>query len=229
MSHSPRPLTRGHAGSLIAPFVLALAIGLTAPLTAVANEWAEPGAFVTVAGMNAFENFQNTPEDFTDSWAFALRAGYRFNGFLAAEGGFEFLTGFKTLVDLPPGQPVGIPNPAPLTVDGGIFTVNAKAYAPWFGRFQPYGLVGVGGMWAKLRTSWTTGAVCTPSYFGWWCEGTYTKLGNNGAFVAKFGGGAEFFVTEDFALVMDAAYVMPTGALKDLQYTSFTWGAIFKF
>ena len=114
-----------------------------------------------------------------------------------------------------------------LTVDGGNGGVNARAYAPWLGRLQPYALVGVAGQWARLRTTYPTGWVCSPGF--WWCQGTYTKLGNSGAFLAKFGGGGEFWVSEDMAIVVDGVFNLPTGDLKDLRSTSLTWGLVFRF
>ena len=130
---------------------------------------------------------------------------------------------------VPDTAPPEIPDPLRLTADGGNFTANIKAYAPWFGRFQPYGMVGIGGMWARLRTRFATGTVCTPGWPGWWCTGTYTQLGDTGGFLAKFGGGAEYWVTRDFSFVIDATYNLPTGDPKDLQSVSLNWGGKFHF
>jgi opacity protein-like surface antigen len=201
------------------------------PLPALADEnpYAQPGPYMIVAGLNAFQDFQDTPVDFDNTLGLAIRGGYRFGGFLAAEGAFEFLSGFDASVDFPPPVPPGVPNPAPITAEGGNFTANVKAYLPWWGRIQPYGLVGVGGMWGKLRTGWSTGTVCTPGYTGWWCSGTYSELGRGGSFLSRFGGGVEFWLSEQLGLMVDATYNIPTGTFKDLHYTSLTWGAVFKF
>ena len=45
----------------------------------------------------------------------------------------------------------------------------------------------------------------------------------------KFGGGLDYYVTRDWALVLDAAYVLPFGDLEDLRYISFNWGFRFNF
>jgi len=195
--------------------------------SARAEEWMEPGAYLIIGGLNSFEHFQETREqDFDNSWGLAVRGGYRVNDFLAVEGVLEFLSGYEVRIPLEDQGPI-VNATADLTIDGGNGGVNLKAYAPWFGRLQPYALVGVGGQWARLRTTYPTGYVCNPWY--WYCSGTYTKLGNAGAFLSKFGGGVEFWLGDEFALVFDAAFNLPTGDLKDLRATNLTWGAVFRF
>jgi len=216
---SSRPAAR-RATPLLCAFALLL------PAPAFASEWTDPGAYLIIAGVNGFEHFVDTRSDFDDSWGFTARGGYRVNRWLAVEGQLEFLSGFE--VDYL-AQPPVVPSPTTvsLTVDGGNGGVNGKLYAPWLGRLQPYALAGIGGMWARLRTTNPTGFVCDPGF--WYCQGTYTKLGNSGAFLAKLGGGAEYWLGEDFALMIDAVFNLPTGDLKDLRYTSLTWGGVFRF
>ncbi len=201
---------------------------LALPGVAVAQEeWTEPAPYILLGAINSFEHFQDTGEnDFGNSWGFSVRGGYRFNEFLAVEGFLEFLSGYEVdyLVE-PPLLPQ--PTDVSLTVDGGMGGASVKLYAPWFGRIQPYGLAGIGGQWAQLRTTNATGIVCDP--FFWYCTGTYTQLGNAGAFVSKFGGGVELWLNEDLALVVDAIFNLPTGDLKDLRSTNLTWGAVFRF
>jgi opacity protein-like surface antigen len=212
---------------LVAVGVVTLIAPVLSPVRAHADPFTEPGAYLVIAGVNAFESFQDTRREFDNSWGFAARGGYRANEWIALEAQLEFLSGFEVSVDLPPQGGNPSPGTVSLTADGGNGGVNAKVYAPWFGRFQPYGLVGIAGQWARLRTTYPTGWVCDPIY--WYCTGTYTKLGNEGAFLAKFGGGLEAWISEDFGVVVDAAFNLPTGDLKDLRYTSLTWGGIFRF
>jgi len=201
---------------------LATLAALVAATPARADDvYADPGAYLMLAGVNSFDHFVGAERDFDNSWGFAIRGGYRMNRFVAFEGSFEFLAGYEVDVALPNDEALS------LTVDGGTATGNVKVYAPWLGRIQPYGLVGIGGQWARLRTTNPTGFVCDP--FFWYCSGTYTELDNAGAFTSKFGAGVEFWLSEDLGLVVDAAYTLPTGDLKDLRSTSLTWGAIFRF
>ena len=44
-----------------------------------------------------------------------------------------------------------------------------------------------------------------------------------------FGGGTDFWISEDFALTLDAVYVLPTGELKDLAFVKLGWGVKFKY
>ncbi len=198
-----------------------------APTTPHASDWwTDPGAYITLMGVNIFEHFDDTGQDFDNSWGFDIRGGYRINKWFAVEGQLEFVNGHEVEIDLEPaGYPAG--TTAYLTVDGGNGGLNGKLYAPWFGRIQPYALAGIGGQWARLRTTYPTGFVCDPIF--WWCTGTYTKLGNSGAFLAKFGGGADFWFSEDMAAVVDATFNLPTGDLKDLRSTSLSWGFVFRF
>lgn len=191
-----------------------------------AQDYAAPGGYLILGGLNAFQHFSNTGgNDFTDSWGFEMRGGYRMNPFLALEVGGDFLSGFETNAFV---QQTG--RREALTIDGGNITANAKVHLPWFGRLQPYGMFGLGGQWARLRSTYQTGTVCGPGFnFYWYCTGTYAQLGNAGGFVMKFGGGTDFWITEDWGLTIDATYVMPTGSLEDVPYTNLGWGVKFKF
>ena len=221
-------MSRALNGRRAAVWVAALGLLLAAAGPARASEYEEPGVFIMLSGLNAFEHFKNTEEDFNNSWGFNVRMGYRFGRFLALEGSFEFQNGFDVDINVDPILlPPSVTNPVRLSVDGGTGTVNAKGYLPWFGRFQPYGLFGIGGQWSRLRSRYATGVTCDPIY--WYCRGTYTHLGNNGAFLMKFGGGAEYWVGDDLALVVDATFNLPTGALNDLRYTSLNWGVVFQY
>lgn len=187
-----------------------------------ADPYSAPGAYVFIGGLNGFEDFEDRDQTtYDDSLGFDARVGWRVNPYVAVELEGNFLSGFDVDVPTQGGE-------AKLSLDGGNFTVNLKGVLP-LGRFQPYALVGIGGMWADLRTRDITGIACQPGFIGWWCFGTTTRIDNGGSFVAKFGGGTDFWVSEDFGLTMDATYVMPTGELEDIAYTKFSWGIKFKY
>ena len=104
-----------------------------------------------------------------------------------------------------------------------------RGYLP-FERFQPYGLLGIGSMYAQLRTKDPVGTVCTPGYYwGWWCNGVYGRLEDGMDFVAKVGGGMDIYITEDWGITLDATYVLPFDRLQQLRYICFNWGVLFKF
>lgn len=200
---------------------------LTFATPTLAGEFDQSGMYVVLGGLNNFENFpKDNPFEndatYGNSMGFQARFGARFLPYLAAEIQGDFISGFDVTV---PTEDAGR---IPLSLEGGNITGNIRAILP-LGRFEPYAKVGVGGMWSNLVTGFYTGSVCTPSYWGWWCSPTRTRLADAGAFVAKFGGGVDVWITEDFALVFDAEYVLPTGELTGQQYVNFGWAAKFKF
>jgi hypothetical protein len=213
---------------------LALLVALACLGQARTSEaYEEPGGYLILGGLTGFQVFQNlNGQPFDHSLGFEIRAGYRMNPFLAFEVEGDFLSGFNTRFDIPPGTPGappgGIPNAA-LTIDGGNIGVNVKGHVPGLGRLQPYGLFGIAGQWNRLRSTYTVGTICSPGYWGWWCQGAYAQIGTQGAFIMKFGAGTDLWITEDWALTVDAAYVLPVGKLSNLTYVSMGWGVKFKF
>jgi opacity protein-like surface antigen len=77
---------------------------------------------------------------------------------------------------------------------GWSATANAKGY-PWTGRVQPYGLVGMGVLFGRVRQ-----AVGMPHA--------------DSAFVTRFGGGADFYATENVVLNVDVSYMYTPGELN---------------
>jgi len=208
----PNLLTAG----LIVLFMVA------ASTPAMAQRYSAPGGYIFLGGLTGFELF---PEDkggqFENSLGFDIRFGSRLMDYLALEVEGNFISGFDVDVPVEGGT-------AQLVLEGGNVTVNARAILP-LGRLEPYAVVGIGGMWSKLVTQRYTGSVCSPGYYGWWCTGTRTKLGEAGSFVSKFGAGVDFWLSEAWGLTVDAVYVLPTGDLKDQTYVKLGWGARFKF
>lgn len=88
-----------------------------------------------------------------------------------------------------------------------LVTVNGKVYFLQQ-RFQPYALVGLGG-----------GFVDTSGLGG---------LDESG-FVAKVGGGLDFYINESFGVMFDAVYNIGTGDLDEFNYTSLGWGLFVRF
>lgn len=133
------------------------------------------------------------------------RAGYRILPNLAAEAQIEWIDG-------PDLDVLGFQF---ASLEYLTFMANAKGYL-LTGRWQPYGLVGIGGMYAKLRD--TLGLGLRSSDTG---------------FAARFGGGIDVYIAELggglLAASVDASYVLPTGPVADLDYVSLTWGFMYRF
>jgi hypothetical protein len=201
--------------------------------TASEEDFINKGGYVVVGGMNGFQQFQNTAPLVTNvenTMGFMIQGGYRANRIFAVEAEGDFYSGFDSYVLTGLVDP-SLPAVSKLTVDGGNVTVNALAYLP-FGRFQPFALVGVGGMWARLRSTNAVNLACGPAFappaFGF-CRGAYASLGNTGGFVMKFGGGFDVYATEDWALTVNTAYVLPFGNVEDFRYVHLGWGVRFNF
>jgi hypothetical protein len=201
------------------------------------NDFVNTGGYMIIGGLTGFSNFDDPnnvpPPQWDASFGFVLKGGARLNPFLAFEAEFDYLSGFDALVDisgLPQFPGSGLPPQVALTLDGGNVTANAVVYFP-LGRFQPKGIVGLGGMWAELRTTNVTSTVCYPGWYwyGWYCTGAYTNVGNEGGFVMRFGGGADLYLTDTFALTVEATYMLPFGSISALAYTNLNWGAKFDF
>ena len=172
------------------------------------------GGFLTLAGFNAFEQFDNSgPVSVDNSLGFSLSGGYRLHPRLSGELNWSLISGWELR---------GVPDPAAprLQVEGGTFTGDVKGYA-LTGRIQPYAQVGIGLMYARLAT-------VKASCVGWWyC----TRIGTDSEveFAARLGGGVDYWVNPEWALMLSALYVIPTGALSDLQYLQLTWGFVHPF
>jgi opacity protein-like surface antigen len=91
-----------------------------------------------------------------------------------------------------------------ISMDALTATGNLKAYLP-VDRFQPFVLVGIG-----MTTYWIS---------------SFSET----AFSMRFGGGADYYLTENIALGMKATFVLMTGNLDGADYVSFTWGAQYRF
>ena len=198
------------------------------------SEHVNTGGYLMIGALTAFEAFQDDGgQDFDNSFGFVLKGGSRFHPLFAAEIEGNFISGFDTLVNISdnPGFPgSNLPPLIGLTVDGGNVTANAVAYLP-LGRIQPKAIVGLGGMWARLRSTNQVSVVCGPSYYSfyWYCTGAYAQLASDGGFVMRFGGGVDVQLGEAWALVVDGTYVMPFGSIDELSYVNLNWGVRFDF
>lgn len=137
----------------------------------------------------------------SDGLGFKTKLGYRSFPWLATELEVEYLQG----IDVDFG---GIDA---LELEYLTVTVNAKIYLP-LGRFQPFGLLGVGLMNASFEDS-----------LGLGFEDDFT----GGA--VRAGGGIDVYLTDHLAVTVDISYVLPTEDVEDLDYLSIGWGLQYKF
>ena len=149
-----------------------------------------------------FENFDDTGGlDIDDAYGVDVWGGVRFVPFMAAEMQLEYLDGFDTSV-------FGI------DVDGQAvaFTGNAKLFplAEVSDRIEPFLYAGMGVGWFELDAG---------------------PLGDtdDADFIARFGGGIDFYFTESIALQVSSSYVVTTGDLDGLDWVSVVAGLQFRF
>ena len=201
---------------------------LFAPALAGAQDYARPGFYLGAGGTYSFHWF---PGDFdpdlaggphvvtSDSGGFNLQGGYRVNSWFGAELEYEWIEGFgnRTKAD---------GNIAKLR--SNLISVNGKFLYPGWGRWQPYGLIGVGvSIWEAKETKATV------------TTGTPTSgLANTSVGVGgRIGAGIDAYLTENWLLTLgiELAFSSTTidnstgGDLKNLFYVPIQFGAQYRF
>lgn len=198
------------------------------PGLCAAENYALPGTYLIIGGLTGFEDFQGTgTDDFKDAWGLDIRVGHRFNKNIALEGELGMMNGFDATIDLSKVNP-SLSGMDEVSLDTLTLTANLKAHLP-LGRLDPYALIGAGIMYANVRTGYPVGYVCRPGYYGWYCSGAYASIDDATAFVTKFGIGTDIHINRQWAVTLDASYVVPYSKLSDLKYTSLAWGVRFAF
>ncbi len=131
-----------------------------------------------------------------------IYVGYRAHKFVAAELEFEHLTDIEfdenggTLLD---GESM-------------TFTASVRAILP-LGRFEPFGVVGVGLMHADLNDAQNLGVVYEDGI----------------GFLWKVGGGFDFHLTECVGLRFSTDYMRPKGNIHNLEHVSVGGGLFYRF
>lgn len=140
-----------------------------------------------------------------------VRAGYRFHPHLGAD--IEFLWFTKSVTEFI-GTTLENPNIKNdrfdvFKVETLNFFANLKGYI-LTGRIQPFAQVGAGLMHAKVDDKLSL-----------------NTLEGGDAFVARFGGGVDLYISPHFAFSVEGDYLLPTGSQNQLN--SGTWSAGIKY
>lgn len=148
-----------------------------------------------------------------DGWYLGLGGGYTkelFDGGDASDGGFvqlragyhllryaalEFQLEYSPKFDGKSGQWAGVD----IATWATWLSIKGYPTAPWTGPVQPFAMIGVAWMWERL-----TGPAVNNSI-------------EEGGFASRFGGGLDFYLTRNVVITAEAAYVLPTGELDDLN------------
>jgi opacity protein-like surface antigen len=88
--------------------------------------------------------------------------------------------------------------------DGWTMTANGKVY-PVGGRIQPYLVAGIGALVFN------------------------EKQGDDSAFVARMGGGVDFYITDHFVIDVEMAYLFPAGSISEFQFATFSTGIQYRY
>jgi len=165
-------------------------------------DYARRGAYLGVGVVGAFEQFDlGAAADQSDFIGYGFRAGYRLHPNVAAEMSFERYT----------EADLDVLGTSVLDIDGWSITANAKGY-PLTGRFQPYGLLGLGALYLNAEDQLGLGF-----------------SDDQAAFALRFGGGVDAYVTKNIVLNVEASYLLPTGDLDDFPLVPVSGSIQYRF
>ena len=163
------------------------------------DEFGRSGWYLGGYGVYAFEAYRSTGIlDFDDSFGANFRIGYRGNEWVALEGEIEWIRDFESDY---------LGKVKTRTLIGGV---NAKLF-PLSGRFQPYGLVGINGMYVTMKDS-------PPGY-----DDSVTD------WAFRFGLGLDIYATRNVVLGLEGSYVWGVGDVWERDYASAGVGILFRF
>lgn len=177
---------------------LVIAVLCLLPAVAAAQEgYDRPGWYLGAGGTYAFHWF---PGDFDgdvgattkteNTGGVNARAGYRFNSWAATELEYEWLDGFENKVV---GSRV-------FDLGYHVITANGKLLYPAWGRFQPYGLLGVGVEIIDVSRRAGLGA----------------GLDNNGVgFAGRVGAGLDVYITQHWLVNVGVDAVLSSTQIKN--------------
>jgi len=145
--------------------------------------------------------FQTTERGVEIMPGFSGRGGYRFHPHFSGEVQFEWLA--------PRDIERGGSNVAKLNTVTA--TANAKGYL-LNGPIQPYLLTGIGLMHSDLDVKASAGL-----------------SERSDDFLARFGGGVDFYVNPEAVLTLESNYMLPTGDASDLDHVLVSVGLQYRF
>jgi opacity protein-like surface antigen len=159
--------------------------------------------------------FGTVPLDYSDSWGFNVRAGYRIASFIAVEAQYEWLDGID--ISAPGFGPIGTYHP-------DVLTGNLKLILPTW-RLQPYALAGVG------MTSWSID----------FAPNTGFAEASDTGFAFRGGAGIDIYLSEHLVLNTEGTAVLntadftlpstggPATVQSDLYFFSLSAGLAYRF
>ena len=168
----------------------------------------ERSVYLQLSGIGAFQTFGSTVGN--DSGGLNFRVGFRASQWWSVEAAFEWVAGMA-----PDGNTSG--GDWTTTFTTRIYPLSDRIMK---GRLQPHFLIGLGATSYKRNV------------LGVGCIGDSPPCQSHRVFgfSSRWGGGADFYVTDEIAVTVDATYVWVTGTpVKDLSYVSLGFGVMYRF
>jgi opacity protein-like surface antigen len=183
------------------------------PLTAARRE---EQAAVSPVGCSAgsFDCNKQAHVDRQDSPGADFRVGYRFNQIFAAELNYQYFDDFKLIyrgvnmrVEEPEFHNERAPDQDIAHITAHNIFANMRAY-PLTGVLQPYGLVGIGTVYADAETKDAQVRVRSDEGF----DSPNINGGSDSAvaFAGRFGGGLDYYLTSNIVLNLDINWTLTT-------------------
>ncbi len=186
---------------------------------------AESGPYIGIGGTFAKQDFDTgdldkalagsgLSADFGDTWGLNVRAGYKFNRYIAAELAFDYLPGYDWDVATRIG---GTPVAGKVSVDVMAWTLSAKISPFDLQKVKPYFIVGVGIMNASADATVSIPGASASS------SDDETDL------CGKIGLGVDYFVTDQVSLGLEGAYFAGFNDLDNIRFYTVTAGVAYHF
>jgi opacity protein-like surface antigen len=180
------------------------------------NNWSHHYFNHRYGGLNADERVFFSP-DFGNGWGYDVRGGRRLSEMFAVELEWAQVAGdFEAESDASmfPGAVYRA------DAETMALTVNGKFY-PIKGNVQPFVLVGIG--WEHVDVDWRWRDISTDVPVS--DEGGWTGDG----FVARFGLGVDYLITDSIGIAAEFDYLLPTGEIEDFDQIPVSLGIFYNF
>lgn len=194
--------------------LLATALAVSGVGTAHALDvFNRPGPYVGLGAAGGLSDFGGAQRGAGDSVGFNVRAGYRFNDYLAIEGVYEYMDEFGKTVRLP----LSANTTTHLNTNGFWLMDKVLLPLPALSQLQPYLSGGIGFLTVDRTTTFTS--------LGLRERDENCDIG----FAGRVDGGVDFFVTPALSTFVDAGYVIPTDEVEHLNSISVSAGLKYNF
>jgi opacity protein-like surface antigen len=166
----------------------------------------------------------------SDAFGASGRVGYRCHPYISSELQFEVLSDFdgaidETTVNTWPSAADDVLRNFDLDLETLVFTVNAKGHL-MTGRYQPFVLAGLGFMRMETKAYDKTSQAALDAAGR---DRAPQASDRRVEVAARFGGGIDFYITENWVATAEASYLLPTGKLEDMDYYSIGLGLQYRF